>query len=219
MRPRQIISLILALLLTPVLSSVGEDAQVIQSPQSVLTIYSYGSGDTARQFAPEAIDRPSDTAALSDVVTTPPLSTSVPVPSQTLTAETGFGSTNPISTFTGVKTSNPISGTSTMQSSLTRLPVMPAMISVGWLPSPDPSVVGYNLYTGPSSHRYTLKQSLGNQMTAQLPANQGALYIAVSAYTAEGFESQLSDELTVLSPSTQDTSTTSEFTGAGGNSY
>ena len=215
MRPLPLVSPILLLLLTPVLTSVGEDAQVIQSPKSVLTIYSYGLGET-RRFTPDMPDHKPGTGALSDVVTSPPLSASVRLRApQASTAEPRFAPAEPTTTTSGARTSKMMSATSSMQSNLTIMPVTPAMVSVGWQPSPDESVVGYNLYVGTASHQYTNRQTLGNQTVTQLPANSQTLYIAVSAYTALGLESRLSDELTLLPATGEQTSATSRVIGAG----
>ena len=214
MRPLRLVSPILLLLLTPVLTSVGEDAQVIQSPKSVLTIYSYGSGET-RRFTPDMPEYKPGTGALSDVVTSPPLSASVSLRTpQTSTAKPRFAPAEPTTT-SGGRTSKRMSSTSSMQSNPTIMPVTPAMVSVGWQPSSDESVVGYNLYVGTASHQYTNRQTLGNQTVAELPANSQTLYIAVSAYTAVGLESRLSDELTLLPATGEQTGATSRVIGAG----
>ena len=70
-------------------------------------------------------------------------------------------------------------------------------VTVTWTPSPDQSVVGYKLYSGRSSRHYTVQEPLGDKTSAQVTVDQGAVYVAVSAYTAEGLESVLSDELVV----------------------
>jgi hypothetical protein len=57
--------------------------------------------------------------------------------------------------------------------------------------------VGYQLYRGSASHEYVSGQPLGPQTSAQISVDQSATYLAVSAYTAEGFESDLCEELVV----------------------
>jgi len=183
------------IIVSPCITSVGEDAQVIRSPKSILTIYSYGYG-AAPRFAPELPERTRRTAALSDVVVAPPLSLTVPLRPRSSADESPREMAAP-TIATEPKTANSTSAESDGQPSLTRVPVPPLLVSVGWQPSPDQSVVGYNLYIGDASHQYTTKQSVGNQTVAQLPIDENTIYVAVSAYTAEGLESQLSEELTV----------------------
>ena len=74
----------------------------------------------------------------------------------------------------------------------------PRTVTIGWNASPEQSVAGYHVYTGDSSGAYTGRILVGNQTTVQLEVGESNLYIAVSAYTAEGLESPLSDELIVL---------------------
>ena len=212
MRPLQLVLPFLVLLLTPVFTSVGEDAQVIRSSKSVLTIYSYGKGEGLR-FAPELPEQKPSGGALTDVVASPPLSSSVPLPPSP-TKQSGFGIGAVTTTTTNTKAAKTMSGSRSMQAAPTVLPVPPAVVSLAWQPSSDQTVVGYNLYIGTASGHYTTKQSLGNQIVAQLPANQQTLYLAVSAYTAEGLESALSDELAL--PGGQDTSTTQTVIRGGG---
>jgi hypothetical protein len=86
------------------------------------------------------------------------------------------------------------------------IPVAP-IVTVAWDPSPDQSVVGYQLYTGIASHQYTAKQPIVGQTFAQVVLDQPAIYVAVSAYTADGLESALSEELVVTLESPQSAST------------
>jgi len=93
------------------------------------------------------------------------------------------------------------------QSSTVRFPTPPPQtrtITIAWTPSPDQSVVGYQLYRGSATHEYVSGQPLGPETSAQISVDQSATYLAVSAYTAEGFESDVCEELVVAS-------------GAGGN--
>src|SRR5438045_9169211 len=87
MRRLRTISPFLILILTPILASVGEEAQVIRSAKTVLTIYSYGSGQGLR-FTPELPERKSRTGALSDVVDSPPRLSYVSAWSQTSSVDT-----------------------------------------------------------------------------------------------------------------------------------
>jgi hypothetical protein len=223
MRPLPTLAPILILCLAPVIASVGEDAQVIQSDKSVLTIYSYGVGE-ARQFIPEVRDQKPRTGRLNDVIDAPPLSTTVPLRPPGSNVQSRKSTDATIETNTATAAANApktMSGRSNLQSDLTSTPAPifgPRAVSVGWQPSPDDFVVGYNVYTGINSHQYTNKQPVGNQTMAQLPVGAGTIYVAVSAYTAEGIESALSDELIVSTPS-QDTSTTSRFIGGGSSSH
>ena len=181
-----------------------------------MTIYTYGIGE-ARRFAPEMPEPKPRTGSLTDVIANPPLSTTVPLRPRNSAFDSRTGTAAPASTTTTTtttaKTPRATSGNTDVQPALT-IPGSSSAVSVGWQASPDQSVVGYNLYTGIVSHQYTNKQPVGNETTAQLPAGQGTIYVAVSAYTAEGIESALSDEL-VVSASSQTANAAASGFGAG----
>src|SRR5437764_3630261 len=142
MRRLRTISPFLTLILTPILASVGEEAQVIRSAKTVLTIYSYGSGQGLR-FTPELPERKSRTGALSDVVDSPPLSSHVSAWSQTSSVATHRHMAAP-TTSTAPKTAAAISGGTSAESGLTTVAIAPSVVFLEFQPSPDQSVVGYN---------------------------------------------------------------------------
>ena len=179
--------------LTTVFAIAADDVQVIHSPQSVLTIYSYG-GPARSRTAPELPDRTfKRTAPLTDVVVVPPLSTS-----QGVTRTKSSPSASPSTRTSSIVHTNSMSGLP--QSTGATAPTASdsaQIVTITWDPSPDQSVVGYKLYSGSSSQHYTAQEPLGDHTSAQITVDQGAVYLAVSAYTAEGLESVLSDELIV----------------------
>jgi hypothetical protein len=212
MLPRKrLVTHLLLLPIATVLTSAADDAQVIRSPRSVLTIYTYGSGQGLR-FAPELPEPKPRTAALTDVVASPPLSSSVSGWTRRPSVKAHRNMATP-TTATAPKRAAAISRETSAQSSLTMVPTGPGVVFLEWQPSPDQSVVGYNLYMGDASHQYTTKQPLGNQMIAQLPIDQRTIYVAISAYTVEGLESRLSEELIIPPTPTQGISTTSSVIG------
>jgi hypothetical protein len=58
-------------------------------------------------------------------------------------------------------------------------------------------VIGYQLYIGSESRRYTWKRALENETSVSVLIDQPITFFAVSAYTADGLESAPSDELAV----------------------
>lgn len=214
MRRLRSIAPFLASILTPVLTSVGDDAQVIRSSRSVLTIYSYGVGEV-RRVAPEMPEPKPRMGALSDVVASPPLSSSVPLRPRSSSVDSHFGIAAPTSSSAPPSTSSvPKTAHMSSESVQPGPPNLPSVVSVGWQASPDQSVVGYNVYIGAASHQYTMKQTVGDQTFALLPVNQATIYVVVTAYTVEGIESAPCDELIVPGGS-QDTGTaTSGVIGA-----
>lgn len=173
--------------------TAGEDVQVIQSRRSTLSIYSYGGAAPSRvlpEFRDAAGGYWRNAGALTDVVTIPPLSVTVPGVKSAASATPA-----PNNSF-GTKTSAPDSAPSLAESDPARLPVS-RIVTIGWNPSPESSVAGYRVYIGDSSGYYTDQTAVGNQTTAALEIGQSTLYVAVSAYTFEGLESALSDELII----------------------
>lgn len=75
-------------------------------------------------------------------------------------------------------------------------------VSLSWNPSPDPSVVGYNLYYGAASDDYTNVISVGNATNAVVLGLTGGdtYYFAVTAYDAYGDESDFSNQISYLVP-------------------
>jgi len=72
-----------------------------------------------------------------------------------------------------------------------------ASISLGWSPSPDPAVVGYNLYSGVASQTYTNIVSVGN-VTNTVIGNlvpSATYYFSTRARDAQGNESPFSNEI------------------------
>ncbi len=80
----------------------------------------------------------------------------------------------------------------------------PGRFSFRWDPSPDSTVVGYNLYYGTASRTYSAVISVGAPTTYVvnslifIPGIQ--YYAAVTAYTAQGLESDYSGEAMALIP-------------------
>ena len=182
--------------LTTVFATAADDVQVIHSPKSVLTIYSYG-GPAHSRTAPEvpAWTFKRATAPLTDVVAVPPLSTA-----RGFTPTKSAPSATPPTKTSSMAHTNSLSGLplSTGATAATASDG-PQTVTVTWNPSPDQTVVGYKLYSGRSSRHYTVQEPLGDKTSAQVTVDQEAVYLAVSAYTAEGFESVLSEELVVRS--------------------
>ena len=93
-------------------------------------------------------------------------------------------------------------------SSLAVLMPMPALatqsVTLGWNPSTDPSVAGYNIYYGTASQVYTSKVTVGNATTATiLGLVEGTTYyFAATTYDAFNAESSLSDEISYTVPVT-----------------
>lgn len=69
-------------------------------------------------------------------------------------------------------------------------------ISLAWDPSPDASVVGYNIYYGKASRSYDQKLNVGNVTTATVPGLDSGVtyYFAATAYNSEMLESEFSNE-------------------------
>ena len=75
-------------------------------------------------------------------------------------------------------------------------------VMLGWQPSSDSGVIGYNIYYGSASHNYTNMISVGNVTNAVLPAlvEGGTYYFAATTYDAANQESGFSDEASYLVP-------------------
>lgn len=78
----------------------------------------------------------------------------------------------------------------------------PNTITVGWLPSVDDNVTGYNIYFGNASRSYTNVINAGNFLTAVISnLVPGAVYcFAITAYDALGEESPYSSETVWTNP-------------------
>ncbi len=78
-----------------------------------------------------------------------------------------------------------------------------ASVTLGWDPSPAPQVVGYNVYYGPDTRRYTNFVDVGNETVGTVFGLMvGAAYhFAVTAYNSLGLESPPSDEIVYTLPS------------------
>ena len=78
-------------------------------------------------------------------------------------------------------------------------------VTAAWNPSPDPTVVGYNLYYGGASQSYTNMVALGNLtstvVTGLLSGDQ--LFFAVTAVNDAGLESAFSNEVAYQVPGAQ----------------
>ncbi len=80
-----------------------------------------------------------------------------------------------------------------------------AGVTLAWNPSPDPNVVGYRLYYGSSSQKYTSVVSVGPSARTSIPdlAEGVTYYFAVTAVNNFGMESSYSNELSYSLPGTR----------------
>jgi len=76
-------------------------------------------------------------------------------------------------------------------------PPISQTVTVKWDPPTEPFVAGYYVYSGDARGRYTEKVPVGEESTAQIVVGEAPVYVAVTAYTAEGVESVFSEELIV----------------------
>jgi hypothetical protein len=85
--------------------------------------------------------------------------------------------------------------------------------TISWNRNPEPYVTGYRIHYGTSSRKYTSVIDVGN-VTRYVVRRlaPGKWYFAVSAYTFEGRESGLSEEMSKTIPS--HTGRSSSATGA-----
>lgn len=77
-------------------------------------------------------------------------------------------------------------------------------VTVTWAASPDPSIVGYYVYYGPTSGNYTQRIDVGNSTSTiitGLPAGSTNYFVA-TAYNAVGMESLPSNEVSYINPGT-----------------
>jgi|SRR4051812_20026009 hypothetical protein len=209
LRHRTLFVVFFVVIAAAVLVSAEDDIQVIPAKRSTLSIYSYGGTEGAR-VVPEYRDgarRTRRTGGLTDVVSNPPLATSPQVSGSAKTPSPSFtprpAAAVPVRVGSGMtfgSSPRPNSAGSMVSAhaeTALSLPPGSLTVTVAWDPSPDEAVVGYQLYSGNRSGHYSNKTPLGNQTSAQVALSDSALYLAVSAYTAEGLESVLSNEVTV----------------------
>lgn len=78
-------------------------------------------------------------------------------------------------------------------------------ISLAWDPSPDSTVVGYNLYYGKASRSYDQKLSVGNVTSATVSGLDSGVtyYFAATAFNAEMLESEFSNEAVYQPPESE----------------
>lgn len=203
MRRKRPILAYLPLVFAGVCAIAADDVQVISSSKSVLSIYSYGgSADTKNSNA-------KPTAALTDVARTSAVSVTAPLPRPSSTPIVN----NKAATVKRVVAStlapaSPVSHKRPISGRAKRNMVRPAVvqlsapvITIGWDPSPDRSVAGYQLYTGNVSHHYLAGRPLGDRTSIKVILDQPIVYLAVSAYTADGSESSRSEELVLRADS------------------
>lgn len=81
-------------------------------------------------------------------------------------------------------------------------PAFAASVKLQWDPSPDASVVGYQLYYGTASHAYTRVFSAGSSASASVDDVTAGVtyYFAVTSLNAAGLESQYSSEVVYRVP-------------------
>lgn len=75
---------------------------------------------------------------------------------------------------------------------------VPTIVTLGWDPSPDTTVIGYRILMGIESQNYVAKITLGNQTSVKVLINHPTTYFVVTAYTAAGLESSPSGELVLI---------------------
>jgi Divergent InlB B-repeat domain/Fibronectin type III domain len=82
-------------------------------------------------------------------------------------------------------------------------------VSLGWDPSPDANVVGYNVSYGPASRGYTNISVAGNTTNILISGLVGGAtyYFAATAYDVAGTESDYSNEVSYSVPATNSAST------------
>lgn len=70
-------------------------------------------------------------------------------------------------------------------------------VTLAWDGSSSPDVAGFRIHYGPSSRGYTNSVTLGNLTTGTVAGlvGGGTYYLAVTAYTAAGLESEYSAEV------------------------
>jgi hypothetical protein len=70
-------------------------------------------------------------------------------------------------------------------------------VRLAWDPSPDDTVAGYKLYSGPATATYTNAQDVGTNLTGLVWSPIGSTsYYVVTAYLTNGLESIPSNEVT-----------------------
>lgn len=78
----------------------------------------------------------------------------------------------------------------------------PAGVSLGWDPSPDPTVTGYFIYVGTATRSYTNKVAVGNGTTATITnLIRGTVYYFTATATDGGLESEYCNEVIYKVPS------------------
>jgi Fibronectin type III domain len=77
-----------------------------------------------------------------------------------------------------------------------------ASVSLGWSPSSDTNVIGYNVYYGTSSGDYTDEVAVGNILAATISnlTSGTTYYFAATAFDSAGDESDFSNESTFIVP-------------------
>jgi hypothetical protein len=75
-------------------------------------------------------------------------------------------------------------------------------VTLAWNSSTDPTIAGYNIYYGGTSHTYTNKISVGNATSVTISGlvQGNTYYFAATTYSASGLESPFSGELAYLVP-------------------
>lgn len=77
-----------------------------------------------------------------------------------------------------------------------------AEVTLAWDPSPSPEVVGYVLYHGTSSGLYSHRNDVGGATTHKLVGLEAdtLYFFAATSYTADGLESDYSNEVSYKTP-------------------
>jgi hypothetical protein len=77
-------------------------------------------------------------------------------------------------------------------------------VTLGWNPSPDPNAVAYKVYYGGASRVYTNSEEVGDSTNATISGLMGGAtyYFSATSLSADGEESQFSNEATGVIPDT-----------------
>jgi hypothetical protein len=77
--------------------------------------------------------------------------------------------------------------------------LMATDVSLAWDPSVSPGIAGYKIYFGNSSGTYGTPITIGNQTTYTVTGlTSGTYYFAVTAFDAQGNESDFSNEVSQI---------------------
>jgi hypothetical protein len=80
-----------------------------------------------------------------------------------------------------------------------------AEVTLAWDPNPEPDLSGYKIYIGVQSRQYSWIQDAGNRTQATLGNLDENIpyFLSITAYNAQGKESEFSSELNFQSRTTK----------------